>query len=55
MLNLTNMIPADEAGFRKGTEYSSWVVLILLFVVIILIALAAIFCLVRPNKERDAI
>ncbi|XP_019396024.1 PREDICTED: ectonucleoside triphosphate diphosphohydrolase 2 [Crocodylus porosus] len=55
MLNLTNMIPADEAGFRKGTEYSSWVVLILLFVVIILTALAAIFCLVRPNKERDTI
>ncbi|XP_075762098.1 ectonucleoside triphosphate diphosphohydrolase 2-like isoform X3 [Pelodiscus sinensis] len=50
MLNLTNMIPADEGGFRKGTSYSSWVVLILLFVAVILTALGTAFCLLRASK-----
>uniref|UniRef100_A0A8C0G0I6 Ectonucleoside triphosphate diphosphohydrolase 2 n=1 Tax=Chelonoidis abingdonii TaxID=106734 RepID=A0A8C0G0I6_CHEAB len=52
MLNLTNMIPADEAGFRKGANYSSWVVLILLFVAVILIALGTAFCLLRSGKQH---
>ncbi|XP_075761253.1 ectonucleoside triphosphate diphosphohydrolase 2 isoform X1 [Pelodiscus sinensis] len=48
MLNLTNMIPAE--GFQKGTSYSSWVVLILLFVAVILTALGTAFCLLRASK-----
>uniref|UniRef100_A0A8C3SE25 Ectonucleoside triphosphate diphosphohydrolase 2 n=1 Tax=Chelydra serpentina TaxID=8475 RepID=A0A8C3SE25_CHESE len=52
MLNLTNMIPADEAGFRKAANYSSWVVLILLFVAVILMALGAAFCLLRSGKQH---
>ncbi|XP_044848426.1 ectonucleoside triphosphate diphosphohydrolase 2 isoform X2 [Mauremys mutica] len=52
MLNLTNMIPADEVGFRKGANYSSWVVLILLFVAVILMALGTAFCLLRSGKQH---
>ncbi|XP_037735747.1 ectonucleoside triphosphate diphosphohydrolase 2 [Chelonia mydas] len=52
MLNLTNMIPADEAGFRKGANYSSWVVLILLFAAVILMALVTAFCLLRSGKQH---
>uniref|UniRef100_A0A8D2IVG9 Ectonucleoside triphosphate diphosphohydrolase 2 n=2 Tax=Varanus komodoensis TaxID=61221 RepID=A0A8D2IVG9_VARKO len=51
MLNLTNMIPAEERGFWKGTEYGPWVGLVLLFVAIILVTLGTIFCLLR-SKER---
>ncbi|TFJ99107.1 methyltransferase-like protein 12, mitochondrial [Platysternon megacephalum] len=45
MLNLTNMIPADKVGFRKGVNYSSWVVLVLLFVAVILMALGTAWLL----------
>ncbi len=31
MPNLTNLIPADPPGLRKGTDFSSRVVLLLLF------------------------
>uniref|UniRef100_A0A8C8RE81 Ectonucleoside triphosphate diphosphohydrolase 2 n=1 Tax=Pelusios castaneus TaxID=367368 RepID=A0A8C8RE81_9SAUR len=52
MLNLTNMIPADEAGFLKGTNYGSWIALVLLFVTVILMALVSGFCLLRSSKEH---
>ncbi|XP_038230831.1 ectonucleoside triphosphate diphosphohydrolase 2 [Dermochelys coriacea] len=52
MLNLTNMIPADKVGFRKGVNYSSWVILILLFVAVILMALVTAFCLLRSGKQH---
>ncbi|XP_061460120.1 ectonucleoside triphosphate diphosphohydrolase 2 isoform X2 [Rhineura floridana] len=52
MLNLTNMIPAEEVGFWKGTEYGPWVGLVLLFVAIILVTLVTIFCLLRSSKGR---
>ncbi|XP_078498174.1 ectonucleoside triphosphate diphosphohydrolase 2 [Lissotriton helveticus] len=52
MLNLTNMIPAEDLGVRKGTDYNSWVVLILLFVAIMLSALVMLFCLLRSGKEQ---
>ncbi|XP_060107094.1 ectonucleoside triphosphate diphosphohydrolase 2 [Heteronotia binoei] len=52
MLNLTNMIPAEETSFWKGTAYRSWVGLILLFVAIILVTLGAMLCLLRSSKGR---
>ncbi|XP_030062883.1 ectonucleoside triphosphate diphosphohydrolase 2 [Microcaecilia unicolor] len=55
MLNLTNMIPVEEPILRKGTEYGSWVVLILLFVTIILIALVLLFFLFRNGKDHSSI
>ncbi|XP_074145184.1 ectonucleoside triphosphate diphosphohydrolase 2 [Sminthopsis crassicaudata] len=55
MLNLTNMIPPDRQYFHKGTEYAIWIALILLFIVIILISLAMVFCFVRPSKTQSAI
>nr|XP_056716504.1 ectonucleoside triphosphate diphosphohydrolase 2 [Euleptes europaea] len=55
MLNLTNMIPAEETSFWKGTTYSSWVGLILLFVAIILVILGTMFCLLRSSKGRATI
>ncbi|XP_020837461.1 ectonucleoside triphosphate diphosphohydrolase 2 isoform X2 [Phascolarctos cinereus] len=55
MLNLTNMIPPDQRNFRKGTDYGSWVVLILLFIVVILVALAMLFCFARSSKSQSAI
>ncbi|XP_054854067.1 ectonucleoside triphosphate diphosphohydrolase 2 [Eublepharis macularius] len=55
MLNLTNMIPAEETGFWKGTAYGSWVGLILLFVAIILVTLGAMFCLLRSSKGHGTI
>uniref|UniRef100_A0A670YIE9 Ectonucleoside triphosphate diphosphohydrolase 2 n=1 Tax=Pseudonaja textilis TaxID=8673 RepID=A0A670YIE9_PSETE len=36
MLNLTNMIPAEEPSFRKSTSFGPWVGLILLFVAVLL-------------------
>ncbi|XP_068963641.1 ectonucleoside triphosphate diphosphohydrolase 2 [Petaurus breviceps papuanus] len=55
MLNLTNMIPPDQQNFRKGTDYGSWVVLILLFIMVILVALAMLFCFARSSKSQSAI
>lgn len=55
MLNLTNMIPPDQRNFRKGTDYGSWVVLILLFLMVILVALAMLFCFARSSKSQNAI
>ncbi|XP_028910255.1 ectonucleoside triphosphate diphosphohydrolase 2 [Ornithorhynchus anatinus] len=55
MLNLTNMIPADHGGFRKGSDYSSWVALNLLFVLVIVAAVLMLCCLLQPSKEQSAI
>lgn len=52
MLNLTNMIPAEETGFWKGTAYGPWVGVVLLFVAIILVTVASIFCLLRSTRGR---
>ncbi|XP_020648961.3 ectonucleoside triphosphate diphosphohydrolase 2 isoform X1 [Pogona vitticeps] len=52
MLNLTNMIPAEATGFRKGTEYGPWIGLVLLFVSIFLVSLVTLVCLLRPSKGR---
>ncbi|XP_001374396.1 ectonucleoside triphosphate diphosphohydrolase 2 [Monodelphis domestica] len=55
MLNLTNMIPPDHRNFYKSTDYGSWVVLILLFIMVILIALAMLFCFAHSFKSQTAI
>ncbi|XP_042335811.1 ectonucleoside triphosphate diphosphohydrolase 2 isoform X2 [Sceloporus undulatus] len=52
MLNLTNMIPAEETGFWKGTAYGPWVGLVLLLVAIVLVSLVATLCLLRSSKGR---
>ncbi|XP_025021737.1 ectonucleoside triphosphate diphosphohydrolase 2 [Python bivittatus] len=54
MLNLTNMIPAEEPSFRKSSSFGPWVGLILLFVAILLGSLMSIFCLLRSSKGRGA-
>ncbi|XP_013913836.1 PREDICTED: ectonucleoside triphosphate diphosphohydrolase 2 [Thamnophis sirtalis] len=55
MLNLTNMIPAEEPGFRKGTPFGPWVGLIFLFVAILLGSLVSIFCLLKSSKDRGGV
>ncbi|XP_036983684.2 ectonucleoside triphosphate diphosphohydrolase 2 [Artibeus jamaicensis] len=51
MLNLTNMIPADPPGLRKGIDLSSWVVLLLLFAALLL---AALVLLVRQACSAES-
>ncbi|XP_015682095.1 ectonucleoside triphosphate diphosphohydrolase 2 [Protobothrops mucrosquamatus] len=55
MLNLTNMIPAEEAGFRKGTSFGPWVGLIFLFVAILLGSLISLFCLLKASKGHGGV
>ncbi|XP_063172180.1 ectonucleoside triphosphate diphosphohydrolase 2 [Candoia aspera] len=55
MLNLTNMIPAEEPGFWKSTSFGPWVGLILLFVAILLGSIVSVFCLLRSSKGRGAV
>uniref|UniRef100_A0A670YSS4 Ectonucleoside triphosphate diphosphohydrolase 2 n=1 Tax=Pseudonaja textilis TaxID=8673 RepID=A0A670YSS4_PSETE len=55
MLNLTNMIPAEEPSFRKSTSFGPWVGLILLFVAVLLGSLVSIFCLMKSSKGRGAV
>ncbi|XP_054440740.1 ectonucleoside triphosphate diphosphohydrolase 2 [Pteronotus mesoamericanus] len=55
MLNLTNMIPADPPKLRKGTDFNSWVVLLLLFAALLLAALALLVRQARPAKSPSAI
>lgn len=55
MLNLTNMIPAEEPSSWKGTSFGPWVGLILLFVAILLGSLLSIFCLLKSSKGRGAV
>uniref|UniRef100_A0A8B9NVB0 Ectonucleoside triphosphate diphosphohydrolase 2 n=1 Tax=Apteryx owenii TaxID=8824 RepID=A0A8B9NVB0_APTOW len=51
MLNLTNMIPAEEPASHKSISYNSWVILILLFVFTTLMALVTAVCLLRRSKS----
>ncbi|XP_024418026.2 ectonucleoside triphosphate diphosphohydrolase 2 [Desmodus rotundus] len=55
MLNLTNMIPADPPGLRKGTDFNSWVVLLLLFAALLLAALVLLARQARSAKSPSAI
>ncbi|XP_069871231.1 ectonucleoside triphosphate diphosphohydrolase 2 isoform X2 [Dipodomys merriami] len=55
MLNLTNLIPADPPGLRKGTDFSSWVALLLLFAALLLAALLLVLRQVRSAKATSAI
>ncbi|XP_048202338.1 ectonucleoside triphosphate diphosphohydrolase 2 [Perognathus longimembris pacificus] len=55
MLNLTNLIPADPPGLRKGTDFSSWVALLLLFAALLLAALLLVFRQLRSGKSTSAI
>ncbi|KAM3825597.1 ectonucleoside triphosphate diphosphohydrolase 2 isoform 2-T2 [Vipera latastei] len=55
MLNLTNMIPAEEAGFQKGTSFGPWVGLIFLFVAILLGSLVSLFCLLKSPKGHGGV
>ncbi|XP_033614978.1 ectonucleoside triphosphate diphosphohydrolase 2 isoform X2 [Fukomys damarensis] len=55
MLNLTNMIPADPPGLRKGTAFSSWVVLLLLFAALVLAALVLLLRRVGTTKAQNVI
>ncbi|XP_069603733.1 ectonucleoside triphosphate diphosphohydrolase 2 isoform X3 [Ranitomeya imitator] len=55
MLNLTNMIPAEEASVLKATNFSSWAALIFLFVIIILVGLIIFFSTFRSSKQQQTI
>uniref|UniRef100_A0A8C2NXN0 apyrase n=1 Tax=Capra hircus TaxID=9925 RepID=A0A8C2NXN0_CAPHI len=55
MLNLTNLIPADPPGLRKGTDFSSWVVLLLLFAAMLLAAFALLLYQARATKSARTI
>ncbi|XP_069799880.1 ectonucleoside triphosphate diphosphohydrolase 2 [Dendropsophus ebraccatus] len=55
MLNLTNMIPAEEGSVLKATSFSSWAALIFLFVVIILVGLIILFGTFRSSKQQQTI
>lgn len=55
MLNLTNLIPAEPQRLRKGTSFSSWLVLLLLFTALLLAALVSLLCQARSAKSPSAI
>ncbi|XP_003514715.1 ectonucleoside triphosphate diphosphohydrolase 2 [Cricetulus griseus] len=55
MLNLTNMIPADLPRLRKGTHFSFWVALLLLFAILLLAALVLLLRQVRSTKSPGAL
>lgn len=55
MLNLTNLIPAEPWRLRKGTDFSSWVVLLLLFAALLLAAPVLLLCQARSTKSPSAI
>uniref|UniRef100_A0A803TQ42 Ectonucleoside triphosphate diphosphohydrolase 2 n=1 Tax=Anolis carolinensis TaxID=28377 RepID=A0A803TQ42_ANOCA len=55
MLNLTNMIPAEEAGSWRATAPGPWVGLLLLLVAILLVAAAASACLLRGRTTPGAL
>ncbi|XP_004640564.1 ectonucleoside triphosphate diphosphohydrolase 2 [Octodon degus] len=55
MLNLTNMIPADPPGLRKGTAFSYWVALLLLFAALLLAALVLLLRRARSPKAQNVI
>lgn len=51
MLNLTNMIPAQEPASHRSMLYNYWVILILLFVITTLTALLTAVYLLRRSKS----
>ncbi|XP_040316195.1 ectonucleoside triphosphate diphosphohydrolase 2 isoform X2 [Herpailurus yagouaroundi] len=51
MLNLTNLIPAEPPELRKGTDFRSWVALLLLFAAMLL---AAVVLLLRQARSAGA-
>ncbi|XP_045326207.1 ectonucleoside triphosphate diphosphohydrolase 2 isoform X2 [Leopardus geoffroyi] len=51
MLNLTNLIPAEPPELRKGTDFGSWVALLLLFAAMLL---AAVVLLLRQARSAGA-
>ncbi|XP_023098861.2 ectonucleoside triphosphate diphosphohydrolase 2 isoform X2 [Felis catus] len=51
MLNLTNLIPAEPPELRKGTDFRSWVALLLLFAAMLL---AAVVMLLRQARSAGA-
>ncbi|XP_017361047.1 ectonucleoside triphosphate diphosphohydrolase 2 isoform X3 [Cebus imitator] len=55
MLNLTNLIPADPPGLRKGTDFSSWVVLLLIFASALLASLVLLLRQVHSAKLPSTI
>ncbi|KAM4877842.1 ectonucleoside triphosphate diphosphohydrolase 2 [Thomomys bottae] len=55
MLNLTNLIPADPPGLRKGTTLTSWAALLLLFAALLLAGLLLVLRQVRLAKLTSAI
>jgi len=55
MLNLTNLIPAEPPALRKGTDFSAWVVLVLLFAAMLLAAFVLLLRQARSAKSSSAI
>lgn len=55
MLNLTNLIPAEPPGMRKGTDLSAWVALVLLCTAILLAAAVLLLRRVRAAKLSSTI
>ncbi|XP_075041484.1 LOW QUALITY PROTEIN: ectonucleoside triphosphate diphosphohydrolase 2 [Mixophyes fleayi] len=55
MLNLTNMIPAEEVSILKATNVNSWATLIFLFVVLIVLSLIILFSTYRSSKQQQTI
>nr|XP_025845149.1 ectonucleoside triphosphate diphosphohydrolase 2 isoform X3 [Vulpes vulpes] len=55
MLNLTNLIPAEPPGMRKGTDFSAWVALVLLCAAILLAAAVLLLRRVRAAKLSSTI
>ncbi|XP_072285916.1 ectonucleoside triphosphate diphosphohydrolase 2 [Pyxicephalus adspersus] len=55
MLNLTNMIPAEETSVLKATNFSCWATLIFLFVLIIIFAVIVLFSTYRSGKQQQTI
>lgn len=55
MLNLTNLIPAEPPKLRKGTDFGSWIVLLVLFAVLLLAAVVLLLRQARSAKSPSAI
>ncbi|XP_057581225.1 ectonucleoside triphosphate diphosphohydrolase 2 [Hippopotamus amphibius kiboko] len=55
MLNLTNLVPAEPPGLRKGTDFSSWVVLLALFGAMLLAAFVLLLCQARFTKSLSIV
>ncbi|XP_018088024.2 ectonucleoside triphosphate diphosphohydrolase 2 isoform X2 [Xenopus laevis] len=55
MLNLTNMIPAEQPSILKGIEYNSWVGVIFLFLLVILLSLGLLCTFIRFKKAGQSL